>query len=462
MGRLVGHVVRLGARPDRGEEMVDGRDFVQDDSAEDREDRQDRQRRHHQHARLVEFVVFPVGLFVVLARMFRLRQEDDADEPGGIERRDARGRQEHEPGHPEGRKTRLLEDRDEDLILRDEAGHEREAGERQRARDEDRGQSGQLLPQPPHLADVLLAVERVDDRAGSEEEQRLEERVRHDVEEARRELLRRDAGEHEAELRDGRVRQDLLDVVLRHRDEAAQQRGRGADQDHEAHHRGRVDVDEVHAGHHVDARRHHRGRMDEGRHRRGAGHRVREPDVKRDLRALAAGADEEEGGSPRGPAVVDLALRHPLEVEGAEHLPEAEDPEQEAEVADAVGDEGLLACVRVLQLLVPEPDQQVGAEPDALPPHEHQQDGIPEDQDQHREHEEVQVREEAREALVLVHVADRVDVDQRADAGDDEKHDGAQRVDREAEGDDEIAGRDPVEELVADRPVVMNLGEGRQ
>ena len=38
------------------------------------------------------------------------------------------------------------------------------------------------LSEAAHLADVLLARERVDDDAGREEEQRLEEGVRHQVE----------------------------------------------------------------------------------------------------------------------------------------------------------------------------------------------------------------------------------------------------------------------------------------
>jgi hypothetical protein len=51
---------------------------------------------------------------------------------------------------------------------------------------------------------------------------------------------------------------------------------------------GREHEDEREAAEQVDARGDHRGRVDERRDRRGARHRVREPHVERDLRALAA------------------------------------------------------------------------------------------------------------------------------------------------------------------------------
>ena len=51
--------------------------------------------------------------------------------------------------------------------------------------------------------------------------------------------------------------------------------------------------------------------------------------------------------------------------------------------------------------------------------------------DEHREDEEVQVREEPPVALVLLHVLGRVEVDEEADAGDDEHHHAGERVDAE-------------------------------
>ena len=54
----------------------------------------------------------------------------------------------------------------------------------------------------------------VDDRAGAEEEQRLEEGVGDQVEHGRDVGPGAGGGDHEAKLADGRIGQHLLDVVL--------------------------------------------------------------------------------------------------------------------------------------------------------------------------------------------------------------------------------------------------------
>ena len=83
--------------------------------------------------------------------------------------------------------------------------------------------------------------------------------------------------------------------------------------------------------------------------------------------------------------------------------------------------------------------EQVGAQADALPAEEGQQEARAEHEHEHRGREQVHVREEAAEALVAVHVADRVQVDQRADAGDEQDHRRRERVGEEAEVDAEAA-----------------------
>src|SRR5581483_10617777 len=120
-------------------------------------------------------------------------------------------------------------------------------------------------------------------------------------------------------------------------------------------------------------------------------------------------------------------------IERAEVCDEEEHREQESEVADAVDDEGLLAGIGGGVATEIEADQQVGSETDALPSDEEQLEARREHQNQHEEHEEVEVREEAPVTFLFSHVANRVDVNQEADTRDDAEHDQREVVDREGE-----------------------------
>ena len=131
------------------------------------------------------------------------------------------------------------------------------------------------------------------------------------------------------------------------------------------------------------------------------------------------------------------------EAEGAELGDEEEHGEQEAEVADAVDDEGFLAGVGGGVFLEVEADEQVGGETDALPADEEEEEVFGQDQDGHEEHEEVEVGEEAPVALFVRHVAGGVEMDEEADAGDDGEHDEGEVVDGEGEVDVEAGDGDP-------------------
>ncbi len=80
-----------------------------------------------------------------------------------------------------------------------------------------------------------------------------------------------------------------------------------------------------------------------------------------------------------------------------------------------------------------EADQQVRREADEAPADEQSDEVVGEHEREHREHEEVQVGEEARERVLAGHVADRVDVDQEADAGDDHRPDQRDAIPLQAE-----------------------------
>ena len=147
-------------------------------------------------------------------------------------------------------------------------------------------------------------------------EQRLEEGVRQEVEDARAEGPDAAGEEHVAELAHRRVGEHALDVVLDEADRGGEDRRRGAHDRDRRHRVRRVSVDRGGAGDHVDAGGHHRGRVDQRGDRRRALHRVGQPDVQRDLRALAGGADEEQQPDERerpapGPVDRQRARRPP-------------------------------------------------------------------------------------------------------------------------------------------------------
>src|SRR5581483_9222738 len=114
----------------------------------------------------------------------------------------------------------------------------------------------------------------------------------------------------------------------------------------------------------------------------------------------------------------------------------------------------------------PEADQQVGAEPDAFPEDKQQQKVVGQHQHQHRKDEEGQVGEKAPIPRIAVHVADGIDVDEKADRRDDDEHQRRQLVGVEADRRLEIAGRNPGVEPLRDRRAsrvnLLKDGEGEQ
>ena len=167
-----------------------------------------------------------------------------------------------------------------------------------------------------------------------------------------------------------------------------------------------------------------------------------------DLGRLAHAPEEEEERDRRDEHAsrhqrAGRSLEDRKHVQRPERRVEHEHRDQESEVADPVHDERLLAGVRVLAVLVPEPDEEVGAEPDALPADEHQQVVRREHEHQHEEDEEVEVREVPRVAPVVTHVTDAVDVDQTAHARHDQRHQQRQLIEQEGDAHVEVAGAEP-------------------
>ena len=290
----------------------------------------------------------------------------------------------------------------QNLVLAEEAGETRYAGNRKRSDEERPVRDGQVALESAHVADVLLAVHRVNHGARSQEQQRLEERVGIEVEDTCAEGTHAHREEHQAELRDRGIRQDALDVVLDQADRARHQRRQRPDDRNDQHRLRRVAEEHRVPADHVDARRHHRRRVDQCGDRRRPFHGVREPRVQRYLRRLSGGPDEQQQRGDRQRPEHPLLGRErgdgggePLEIERAEVREEEQHAEHERVVANPVDDERLLAGVGRRFLREPEADQQIRTEPDPLPSDEQHQEVGAEHQDEHEGRKQVQIRKVA-------------------------------------------------------------------
>ncbi len=249
----------------------------------------------------------------------------------------------------------------------------------------------------------------VDHRAGAQEQQRLEEGVRQQVEDAGDPAADAQRRDHKAQLRERRVGQDALDIELADRDQRrAERRDRADRRDHRQRAAGHED--RVGAPDQEHARRDHRGRVDQRRDGRRPLHRVGQPDMQRELRRLAdrAGeqqecdtgcyADAERGrrlGDPPQELRVEYLPWAGAEIQRAGLRPQKGQADHKQHIADARRDEGLdrrlawgdLARVGV-DFIVPEADQEIRAQAHQLPGHKEQQQVAGHHHQEHRGREQ--------------------------------------------------------------------------
>ena len=301
-------------------------------------------------------------------------------------------------------------------------------------------------------------VHRMDDRAGAQEQQRLEEGVGEEVEHRRAIGAATGRKEHVAQLRTGRIGDDALDVGLHGADSGGEQTGGGTDiGDHGQ--RGRRHFEHRRqAADHEDAGGDHGGRVDQRRHRGRAFHRVGKPGVEAELRRLAHRADEQQQAE-HGHGVEAVTqeadgrtghrrghFQNFRDRDGIEHQIGAENAHHEAKVADAVDDERLDRGRVGRRLAEPETDQQVGGQTHAFPTEEHLQQIVRGHEHQHREGEEREIGEEARLIRLFVHIAPAIEVDEAGHAGDDHQHDRRHGIDPQRPLGIEAAAFDPGED----------------
>jgi len=149
----------------------------------------------------------------------------------GIESRDKHTRQHGEVGKSRRRQGAEMHGLD-DRIFGIEAREKWRTDQRQRTQQRSDPGYRHVTTQAAHIANVLIVVHAHDDGTRSQKEQRLEEGMRHQVEDA--DLIGRSAQRdgHIAQLRERRVRHHALDVVLDDAQQTHEQRrDRADDQD---------------------------------------------------------------------------------------------------------------------------------------------------------------------------------------------------------------------------------------
>ncbi len=139
----------------------------------------------------------------------------------------------------------------------------------------------------------------------SQKQQRLEEGVGEDMEHAGGKGAHAQRQKHVSQLRNRRVGEHSLDVVLHQRNAGGEKRRQAADDRHDLHGFRRQREQGVAARHHINAGGDHGCRMDQRGDRRGTFHGVRQPDIKRNLRRFTAGSNQQQQGGAHHNGIAD-------------------------------------------------------------------------------------------------------------------------------------------------------------
>ena len=214
---------------------------------------------------------------------------------------DVEGRHEHrshrKEEHYSTHKVAVVERLGQDLIFAPEPRQREYPGQAQRRDDKHAVGPWLYLAQTAHEPHIKGASNVVD-AASAQEQQGLEERVVEQVE--HRSGVRADTQRqhHVPKLADGGVGDHSLDVIAGHRHRCSKDCRDAAGDGHQVHRRIRGLEDREHPRDQEHTCGHHGGGVNEGAHRCGAFHGVREPDVQRELCRFAYSSRKEPNGQP--------------------------------------------------------------------------------------------------------------------------------------------------------------------
>ena len=176
---------------------------------------------------------------------------------------------------------------------------------------------------------------------------------------------------------------------------------------------------------------HHHHRVAQHRGGQGALHRLIQPEVERNLGALAHRSgdqgEHDQGVATRQSQMVVGLVGGPglqaVEVPGAGDRQQGDHASQQDQVADPLGEEGIAGPLHHQGLVVPGAHDQVGAQGEQLHDHVAEEQGIGEHQGAKAGFKEAQGAEETGPAPVHLQVGDRIDLHQHMQAGDQRHRD---------------------------------------
>ena len=340
-----------------------------------------------------------------------------------------------QPG-PASVNQRVMKCIGKDGILTPETGEARKAGESKRG-EQIAHCGGRHLPEQTAVsAHRLLVMHRVDNRARSEEEAGLEKSMRCQMKQPGHPAADAEGKYHIAQLAHRGVGQNAFDIVLHESDCCGKKSCKPADAGD--HRQCRLVKEREHPADEVYPRSNHRCGMYERAHRSRAFHGVGKPHVQRKLRTLAHGAEKEAQSGPGAQAATQDALlncgKNIRVLQRADLLVADEQSDEHAKIADPRGDKRFNGSIGSGLLLVPVSDQEVRAEADKLPEHKQVEQIVRQNESKHGGAEKKKRAVVSAVADVVMHVAERKEIDQEAYTGDHNKHYRSQGIDHDSAG----------------------------
>ena len=292
------------------------------------------------------------------------------------------------------------------------------------------------VAQPAQTADVARMRLVVHD-ARRHEEGSLETGVVQDVEHGHHGGLgRAKAQQHgdQAQVADRGIGEQRLQIILEQGHNRAQQHrdqpGRGDD----VKPFGRARQHRPHPRHQEQARLHHGGGMQIGRHRRGRGHRLRQPEVEGELRRFGETAQQDQDQRRQIPVrrLDRLFLRQDhRQIEAARESAQNEHARDHRQPAGTGDGQRHPRALPPFGQVFPIADQQKGRERGQLPEHQQQQDVVRQHDAQHRPLEQQQIGVELPHRVRRGQVEPGIEDDQQADPQDQQGKQQTQPVQHE-------------------------------